>query len=349
MVNLTTLMGAEWLTGVLAATPIKAHPIQYMLLQRGVAWDRWRITFDLAIGIVCRLVAGDPVRRAQLVAKLQDRRQFWATVPEVIWAARLDRLGFAVTVEPILGRRGPDLRIDVDGFSAHAEVYSPMFEAAEFDWGGDLHAALEDLGNGFHISAQRLPERRSQHLAIVRKALRRVLHDLRAQDDRRTYRFYLWPGPEHRLELQPTYETLELDSVFAERVDKPLFVADVQFGPGLGGVTVGTHVDDHQPGRQNLISRLGQLRAGANVLIVDASRDFVSAGTLERECFRAGGPFERRPELSAVIVSAWGVYATYGLGDDTFGEDYAVIENQNASDPFPPGLLRAMTRPNLLP
>jgi hypothetical protein len=139
-------MGEQWLDDLRRADSRRAHPIQYMLLQQGNAWSRWRDTFDAAVGIVTRLVASDPGAQTRLIAKLRDRRQFWATVPEIVWAARLDRLDMRVTVEPIVGRAGPDLLLEVTGFSAYAEIYAPEFKAHEFDWGTiDMDPLLAEI------------------------------------------------------------------------------------------------------------------------------------------------------------------------------------------------------------
>jgi len=284
-----------------------------------------------------------------LIAKIKDGRQFWSTVPEIVWAARLDRLGATVTMEPIVGRTGPDFRFDLSGFSAHAEVYSPVFQSDEFSWSSDLHGALENLDDGFRVSAQKLPARQSQNLGIIHRALRRVLVELRARNDRRDFRLYVWSDRRQRVELLPP-GTIEIDPVI-DHTDSPFFVADIAYAPELGGVWTASHASNAHRDMSDLMSGLGQLQPGANLLIVDANREFILPSMIERACAAPRGAFERHPELSAVAVSAWGVYpapTTNPLLDHVFVEEYTLIENPRADSPIPAALLAEMKRTHLL-
>lgn len=127
MKRLTKLVGESWLNDVLADTGRRAHPLRFQLTMSGAAWARWRETFDVAVGVVDELLVNDPAARKRLIAKLKDRRQFWSTVPEIVWPARFHRAGMRVEVEPIIGRPGPDIRFTMAGLTAHAEVYAPVF------------------------------------------------------------------------------------------------------------------------------------------------------------------------------------------------------------------------------
>src|SRR6185436_9756493 len=183
MKQLANLVGQPWLDAVVADTRRRGHPLHFPATQQGPEWSQWREVFDSAVGVVVKLLENNPPGRDRLVAKIKDRRQFWSTVPEIVWAARLARLGMQVDVEPIVGRSGPDMRFTWDGFTAHAEVYSPVFEADEFSWADDLQEDLERLNVGYHVSCQLLPDRLSENRSTISKTLRRVISTLQARND----------------------------------------------------------------------------------------------------------------------------------------------------------------------
>jgi hypothetical protein len=206
--------------------------------------------------------------RDRLISKIKDRRQFWSTVPEIVWAARFRRLGMNVNVEPIIGRTGPDMRFTWNGFTAHAEVYSPVFEADEFSWADDLQEDLECLDVGYHVSCQLLPDRLSENRGVVSKTLRRVISELKAKDDPTPYyRLYLRRDRSHRMVELPGYRTLGFDPVLEEENDL-LFVTDLHRMPEVGAITIGTHVSNGHRNARELLRDLGQLQPGANLLII---------------------------------------------------------------------------------
>jgi hypothetical protein len=349
--SLASLVGTDWLENVRTATGRKIHPLQYPLVQTGEAWDRWRMVFDDAVRIVQQLVTSDNVARDRLIAKVKSP-DFWSTVPEIVWAARLARLGADVAIEPIQRRKGPDMRFEFPtAIIGHAEVYSPVFADVEFDWATDLRASLEKLGAGFDVGIEVLPARVSQNLGVINRALRRVLTTFRDDNNQDRFRLYLWTDRKQRLEPMPQYITVEMDPVIDEDAH-PFFVADVRYAPGLGGVYVSSHTPNAHRDPSAVLSDLGQLQpGGANILILDVTREFLIAPRIERECNAPNGVFERHPELSAVAVSAWGVYpgpTTNPLADEVFIEEYELIANPRAAWPVPADLLAAMQRPGLL-
>jgi hypothetical protein len=351
MNNLASIVGADWLQGVRTSSGGKIHALQYPLVQTGEAWDRWRAVFDDAVGTVQQLVANDAATRSRLSAKLKSP-DFWSTVPEIVWAARLARLGADVTIEPIQNRKGPDMRFEFPSvIVGHAEVYSPVFTAVEFEWAADLRRSLENLGTGFDVGVEVLPARLSQNLVIIKRALRRVLTTLRNDKNRDTFRLYLWTDRNQHLAAMPDYMTVDRDPVIEENPD-PFFVADVRYAPGLGGVFVSSHTPNGHRDPSTVLCDLGQLQpGGANILILDVTREFLIAPRIERECNTPNGVFERHPELSAVAVSAWGVYpapTTNPLVDEVFIEEYDLIANPHAASPIPCDLIAAMQRPGLL-
>lgn len=343
MQQLTKLVGESWLSNVLADTRRRAHPLRFQLSKTEAAWMRWREAFDVAAGIVDELLQDDPAARNRLIAKLKDRRQFWSTVPEIVWAARLHRAGMRVEVEPIIGRTGPDIRFTMAGFTAHAEVYAPVFQADEFDWGEDLQEDLERLAVGFHVSAQQLPPRTPENRGIITKVLRRVIGDITSTDDRTEYRLYVRSDRSFRVEPTSGYVTLESDPVMDEE-DDLLFVTDLYNCPDHGGVTIGTHVTNGHRDHRKLLTDLRQLQPGANVLILDTTREFITPTSIELSC---DGAFARHPELSAIAVSSWGVFPD-PLGNHHFVEEYDFIVNPNGSTPFSPEILSAMGQTGLL-
>jgi hypothetical protein len=348
MKHLAHLVGQPWIDTVVADTSRRAHPLHFHVTQQGAEWSQWREVFDNAMGVVMKLLENHPAARARLVAKIKDRRQFGSTVPEIVWAARLARLGMQVEVEPIIGRAGPDMRFTCDGFTAHAEVYSPVFEADEFSWADDLQEDLERLNVGYHVSCQLLPDRRSENRSLISKALRREISSLQARNDPTPcYRLYLRRDRTTRIEKLSGYLTIGCDPVMEEEPGF-LFVADLQRTPELGVITIAAHVSNSRRDARELLRDLGQLQPGANLLIVDASRDFVHLDSIERA---SDGPFTRRPELSAIAVSTWGVYpapTTNPLVDHVFVEEYNFIVNPRAETPLPAPMLTAMARKGLL-
>jgi hypothetical protein len=343
MKNLAKLVGESWLSDVLADTRRRAHPLRFQLTKSGAASVRWRETFEIAVGVVDELLVNDAAARIRLIAKLKDRRQFWSTVPEIVWAARLHRAGMQVEVEPIIGRTGPDIRFTMAGFTAHAEVYAPVFQAAEFDWGEDLQDELERLAVGFHVSAQQLPPRTSENRSIIAKILRRAIGEIASKNDRTEYRLYMRSDRSVRMEPTSGYVTLESDPIMEEE-DDLLFVTDLYNRPEQGGITIGTHVTNGHRDHRKLLTDLGQLQPGANLLILDTTRDFITRTSIELSC---DGAFARHPELSAIAVSSWGVYPN-PLGDDHFVEEYDFIVNPNGATPFSPEMLTVMGQSGLL-
>jgi len=348
MKQLANLVGQPWLDAVVADTRRRGHPLHFPATQQGPEWSQWREVFDSAVGVVVKLLENNPPGRDRLVAKIKDRRQFWSTVPEIVWAARLARLGMQVDVEPIVGRSGPDMRFTWDGFTAHAEVYSPVFEADEFSWADDLQEDLERLNVGYHVSCQLLPDRLSENRSTISKTLRRVISTLQARNDPTPlYRLYLRRDRSTRLVELSGYLTLNCDPVLEEETDL-LFVTDLRRSPEVGAITIGTHVSNSRRDARELLRDLGQLQPGANLLIVDTSRDFIYPGSIERA---SDGAFTRHPELSAIAVSTWGVYpapTTNPLVDHEFIEEYDFIVNPRAAAPFPAAMLTAMARKGLL-
>jgi hypothetical protein len=348
MKQLAHLVGQPWLDAVVADTRRRAHPLHFPLTQQGPEWSQWREVFDIAVGVVVKLLESSSPARERLVAKIKDRRQYGSTVPEIVWAARLARLGMQVEVEPIIGRSGPDMRFTYDGFTAHAEVYSPVFEADEFSWADDLQEDLEPLNVGYHVSCQLLPDRRSEHRSIISKTLRRVIRLLQERNDPTPwYRLYLRRDRSTRIEALSGYLTVDCDPVMEEE-PALLFVADLHRTPEIGGITIGAHVSNSRRDARELLRDLGQLQPGANLLIVDASRDFIHLSSIERA---SDGSFTRHPELSAIAVSTWGVYpapTTNPLVDHEFVEEYNFIVNPRAATPFAAAMLTAMARKGLL-
>lgn len=153
--------------------------------------------------------------------------------------------------------------------------------------------------------------------AVINRALRRVLTTLRDDNNQDTFRLYLWTDRKQQLE------------------------------PMVSSHTPNGHRDPN-----TVLSDLGQLQpGGANILILDVTREFLIAPRIERECNAPNGVFERHPELSAVAVSAWGVFPAPTMNplvDEVFIEEYDLIPNPHASWPMPPELLSAMQRPGLL-
>lgn len=343
MKNLTRLVGESWLNDVVADTRRRAHPLHFPLTKSGAAWARWRETFDVAVGVVDELIMNDPAARKRLIAKLKDRRQFWSTVPEIVWAARLQRAGMQVEVEPIISRTGPDIRFTTAGFTAHAEVYAPVFQADEFDWAEDLQEEVERLAVGFHVSAQQLPARTSENRSIIGKILRRMIREITSKNDRTEYRLYLRGDRSFRMMPTSGYVTIESDPVMEVETDL-LFVADLYNWPEQGYVTIGTGVANGHRDHRKLLTDLGQLQPGANLLILDTTRDFITRTSIELSCDAA---FARHPELSAIVVSSWGVYPS-PFEDDRFVEEYDFIVNPGGSTPFSPDMLRVMGQSALL-
>jgi hypothetical protein len=123
-----------------------------------------------------------------------------------------------------------------------------------------------------------------------------------------------------------------------------LFVTDLYNWPDQGCITIGTHVSNGQRDNRKLLTDLGQLQPGANLLILDTTRDFITRTSIELAC---DGAFTRHPELSAIGVSSWGVYRD-PLSDHRFVEEYDFIINPNASSPFRADTLTTMGRIGLL-
>lgn len=300
MKQLANLVGQQWLHAIVTDTKRRGHPLRFPATQRGAEWSRWREVFDVAVGEVMQLLKHDRSARDRLISKIQGRRQFWSTVPEIVWAARFRRLGMNVDVEPIIGRTGPDMRFTWNGFTAHAEVYSPVFKADEFSWADDLQEDLERLDVGYHVSCQLLPDRLSENRRVISKTLHRVISELKAKDDPTPcYRLYLRRDRSHRMVELPGYRTLDFDPVLEDENDL-LFVTDLHRMPEVGSITIGTHVSNGHRDARELLRDLGQLQPGANLLIIDTSRDFVCPGSIERA---SDGAFARHPELSAIAIS----------------------------------------------
>lgn len=308
----------------------------------GAAWARWRETFDVAVGVVDELLVNDPAARKRLIAKLKNSRQFWSTVPEIVWPARFHRAGMRVEVEPIIGRPGPDICFTMAGLTAHAEVYAPVFQADEFDWKEDLREALESLAVGFHVRAQQLPPRTSENLSIIVKVLRRMIREMTSKNDRTAYRLYM--RRDRSVRREPILGRVLRSDPIMEEEDDLLFVADLHNRPGQGDITIGTHVANGHQDHRKLLTDLGQLQPGANLLILDTMRDFITRTSIVLSC---DGAFARHPELSAIAVSSWGVYPNL-LGEDHFVEAYDFIVNPNGSTPFSPEMLSVMGQIGLL-
>jgi hypothetical protein len=252
-----------------------------------------------------------------------------------------------VEVEPIMGRSGPDMRFAANGFTAHAEVYAPVFEADEFNWGEDLEEDLERLSLGFHVSTQLLPARTSENRSTIAKALRRAVRQITSTNDRTEYRLYVRRDRSVRMEPTSGYVTLESDPLMEEEHDL-LFVTDLYNWPDQGCITVGTHVSNARRDYRKLLTDLGQLQPGANLLILDTAREFLTRTSIDLAC---DGAFARHPELSAIAVSSWGVYpapTVNPLADHHFVEEYDFIVNPNASSPFPEDMLAIMGQLGLL-
>lgn len=93
MKQLANLVGQQWLHAIVTDTKRRGHPLRFPATQRGAEWSRWREVFDVAVGEVMQLLKHDRSARDRLISKIQGRRQFWSTVPEIVWAARFRRLG----------------------------------------------------------------------------------------------------------------------------------------------------------------------------------------------------------------------------------------------------------------
>ena len=93
-----------------------------------------------------------------------------------------------------------------------------------------------------------------------------------------------------------------------------------------------------------MLSDLGQLDQNVpNVLVVDARQSVVHPWAV-RELRGTRSPFQKHPELSAIIFSQWGVYG----GESTIREQHEIVETALASARrLSPEVIDALARPGL--
>ena len=349
--NLRALMSDPWVENLerLRLAP-GAHELAYMLQSSSRASRDWLSIVDKAVGMLLPTltVASDGHdRRASLRAKVDA--QFGSVLPEILWGGRMLALGWDVEPEPTGKRKGPDFAFRATALSGFLEVYSPEYRVTEFDISTDLQRGLDGESGGFHIGLEVPPTaRKSQFVKAIARAVRQALRDYRSCQLSGSIRLLIGNDGQARREAAPMYRPLDredCDDTLLAAVDiHPTELDVITFGAHKGG-TIDTRGEMNK-----LLKRLNQLQRGtANVLVVDASRDFIFERELTLAATRPGGAFERHPELSAILMSSFGIYWNPGDKElESVAENYQLIPNPSAANPLPTTVERGLTARDLI-
>jgi hypothetical protein len=272
---------------------------------------------------------------------------FGSAVPEVFWAGRLLKLGWLVEVEP--RGKGPDLWFQNGAVEGFVEVYSPKLKEPTFDIADDLESQLEKEKGSFNIRLQQwnLIKREPQKVHALVRAVRETLRGLGKRTDRNAVRLKIGiDGTTSHSEI-PEYLPAELDGDDSET---PL-LAIVDIHPTLGdGISIAATGQsgffDACADSAELLKGLGQLdRTKPNLLVLDATRQFVFDGIIGEVANRPTQTFEKHPELNAIIISAIGCYMTElesGHHEDRYDDRIHIIPNPSPKFELPTDMLQAL-------
>ena len=223
------------------------------------------------------------------------------------------------------------------------EIYSPEQRKLAFGIMDDLRRRLEHSGGNAHISIEMPPPRREpQYVDTIVKA---VSAALRSRGPHDKIRLTVKTEGKSLHETLASYRSVERAEVGSD------VLAIVDIYPGVGAMTFAGHVghaEDVVKRCRTMLGRLGQLQKdSANFLVIDATREFVPDRLVEEEAARAGGPFDRHPELTGIMLSRWGVYPGWPV-EDEFCESYHAFLNPSARATVPPDVMCSLTRRDML-
>lgn len=321
----------------------------FALAALGPGWDEWRRVFDEAIGLMLPLLTPIDTRDRRKILASKLLNDFWSAVPEVFWAGRLLKLGWLVEVEP--RGKGPDLWFQSGAVEGFLEVYSPKLKEPTFEIADDLETQLAKEEGSFHISLQQwnLNKREPQKVHALVRAIREMLRSLRTGTDRKPVRLNIGLDGTTSYSAIPEYLPAELDGDGSETPLPLLAIVDIH--PDLGeGISIGAtgqsgFIDPYADSAE-LLKGLGQLdRTKPNLLVLDASRQFIHDGIIGEVANHPAKTFEKHPELNAIIISMIACIMTEvekGHHEDRFGEIIRIIPNPSPKFDFPADMREAL-------
>ena len=152
--SLAALVGDDWLKQCLSVPTNRPapHPLTAFWVPLDPLHHEFLRLFDRAVGLVLPLLTETADGRDRMniaCRKLRDPKNFWSTVPEFLWSARLAALNAAPEVER--DAKGPDVRGWLGGQQFAIEIYAPVLKALTGGLHHDLRLRLERPENDFHL------------------------------------------------------------------------------------------------------------------------------------------------------------------------------------------------------
>jgi hypothetical protein len=300
--NLINLMSVDSFEQTLVSEP--AHPLRVLWERADSARDNFLGALDRAAALTEGIWGRSPgSARSSLQGQMRKRGSYNAAVAQLIAGARLEALGWQPAVADQGG--GPDFLCDAAGTPLAVEVKAPGSQVEKPGIAEDLAARLEDTGVGADVSVAIHDDVKpdSGFASQLTRILRRYLRDVAAA------------GP------------FPLIVSFSIEAGQPL--SAIRFVPGAEGfpvtypvmgwitcwsasgptrVTTLHKVKEHNPAAMAEAdsSDLYQIRPGiANFLVLDLTWRGLH-GDIDWDAYRSRlhRPFERRPQLSAILLTA---------------------------------------------